>query len=72
MSTATSRVAELQPWGTPEEVIETRNIVRRTNAGGLIAVSAFGNLTPDVAAANQERFARAVMPALYETVGSST
>jgi alkanesulfonate monooxygenase SsuD/methylene tetrahydromethanopterin reductase-like flavin-dependent oxidoreductase (luciferase family) len=66
-------LAELQPWGTPEEVVEkTREIVRRTDAGGLIVVSAFGNLAPDVAVANQERFARAVMPALYETVGSST
>jgi hypothetical protein len=46
--------------------------VRRTDAGGLIVVSAFGNLAPDVAVANQQRFARAVMPALYETVGSST
>jgi alkanesulfonate monooxygenase SsuD/methylene tetrahydromethanopterin reductase-like flavin-dependent oxidoreductase (luciferase family) len=66
-------LAELQPWGTPEEVIEqTREIVRRTDAGGLIVVSAFGNLAADVAVANQERFARAVMPALYETVGSPT
>ena len=66
-------LAELQPWGTPDEVVEkTRDIVRRTDAGGLIVVSAFGSLTPDAAVANQERFARAVMPALYETVGSST
>jgi alkanesulfonate monooxygenase SsuD/methylene tetrahydromethanopterin reductase-like flavin-dependent oxidoreductase (luciferase family) len=66
-------LAELQPWGTPNEVIEqTRDIVRRTDAGGLIVVSAFGNLTPDVAVANQARFARDVMPALYETVASPT
>jgi alkanesulfonate monooxygenase SsuD/methylene tetrahydromethanopterin reductase-like flavin-dependent oxidoreductase (luciferase family) len=66
-------LAELQPWGTPDEVVEkTREIVRRTDAGGLIVVSAFGNLAPEVAAANQERFARVVMPALSETVGSST
>jgi alkanesulfonate monooxygenase SsuD/methylene tetrahydromethanopterin reductase-like flavin-dependent oxidoreductase (luciferase family) len=66
-------LAGLQPRGTPDEVIEqTREIVRRTDAGGLIVVSAFGNLTRDVVTANQERFARAVMPALYETVGSPT
>jgi alkanesulfonate monooxygenase SsuD/methylene tetrahydromethanopterin reductase-like flavin-dependent oxidoreductase (luciferase family) len=60
----------LQPWGTPDEVSEQiRDIVRRTDAGGLIVVSAFGNLAPDVAVANQERFARVVMPALSETVG---
>ena len=64
-------LADLQPWGTPAEVIEqTREIVRRTNAGGLIVVSAFGNLAPDVAAANQQRFARTVMPALNELATS--
>jgi alkanesulfonate monooxygenase SsuD/methylene tetrahydromethanopterin reductase-like flavin-dependent oxidoreductase (luciferase family) len=58
-------LADLQPWGTPDEVIEqTRDIVRRTDAGGLIVVSAFGNLTRDVVLANQARFARSVMPAL--------
>lgn len=66
-------LAELQPHGAPAEVIEqTREIVRRTDAGGLIVVSAYGSLNGDVVAANQERFARAVMPALYETVGSPT
>lgn len=66
-------LADLQPWGTPDEVIEqTREIVRRTNAGGLIVVSAFGNLTRDVVLTNQARFALSVMPALYETVGSPT
>jgi alkanesulfonate monooxygenase SsuD/methylene tetrahydromethanopterin reductase-like flavin-dependent oxidoreductase (luciferase family) len=66
-------LADLQPWGTPDEVIEqTREIVRRTNAGGLIVVSAFGNLTRDVVLTNQARFARSVMPALCETVSSTT
>jgi len=66
-------LADLQPWGTPDEVIEqTRDIVRRTGAGGLIVVSAYGDLTHDVAAANQARFAQAVMPALYDTVASPT
>jgi len=62
-------LAELQPRGTPDEVIEqTRDILRRTDAGGLIVVSSFGNLTRDVVLANQERFAQAVMPALAEAV----
>ena len=64
-------LAELQPWGTPEEVVEqTREIVRRTDAGGLIVVSAFGNLTRDVALENQTRFARTVMPMLDATAAS--
>lgn len=64
-------LADLQPWGTPDEVIErVREIVRRTDAGGLIVVSSFGNLTDDVVLANQARFARVVMPALSESVAS--
>ncbi|MCV6978633.1 LLM class flavin-dependent oxidoreductase [Mycolicibacterium pulveris] len=58
-------LAELQPWGTPDEVIEqTREIIHRTNAGGLIVVSAFGDLTPEAARENQQRFARTVLPTL--------
>ena len=58
-------MADLQPRGTPEEVAEqTLEIVRRTNAGGVIVVSAYGNLTNDVVLENQQRFARSVMPAL--------
>jgi hypothetical protein len=49
--------------GTLDEVIEqTREIVRRTDAGGLLVVSAFGNLAREVVRANQARFARSVMP----------
>lgn len=60
-------LADLQPSGTPDEVIDhIREIIGRTNAGGLVVVSAFGNLAPDIAAANQQRFARTVMPALQE------
>lgn len=58
-------MADLQPGGTPEQVVEQiLETVRRTDAGGLIIVSAFGNLAADVVARNQERFARNVMPAL--------
>lgn len=59
-------LADLQPWGTPDEVVDkTRETLRRTNAGGVIVVSAFGNLSADTALANQQRFARKVIPALH-------
>lgn len=43
---------------------QTLEILRRTDAGGLIIVSAFGNLTDDVVMENHQRFACMVMPAL--------
>ncbi|MUL65912.1 alkane 1-monooxygenase [Mycobacterium sp. CBMA 234] len=58
-------LADLQPWGTPDEVVaQIREIVAKTGAGGLIVVSAFGTLSAQTAAANQERFARKVLPAI--------
>ena len=58
-------LADLQPWGTPDEVAEQiEEIIERTGAGGLIVVSAFGNLDRHSALENQERFARSVMPRL--------
>jgi alkanesulfonate monooxygenase SsuD/methylene tetrahydromethanopterin reductase-like flavin-dependent oxidoreductase (luciferase family) len=65
-------MADLQPWGTPDEVVEqTREIVRRTGAGALIVVSAFGNLSDRQARDNQQRFARTVMPALQKALAGS-
>ncbi len=64
-------LADLQPSGTPGEVIEQiHDIVRRTDAGGLIVVSAFGTLSREVALANQQRFARAVLPALHQALST--
>jgi len=58
-------LAELQPWGTPDEVAEqTLEAVRKVDAGGVIVVSAFGTISDDVARANQARFAQHVMPGL--------
>lgn len=60
-------MAELQPWGTPDEVVDQiSEIVRRTDAGGLIVVSAFGTLSAETAEANQRRFAHTVLPALQD------
>jgi alkanesulfonate monooxygenase SsuD/methylene tetrahydromethanopterin reductase-like flavin-dependent oxidoreductase (luciferase family) len=59
-------LADLQPHGTPDEVVEqTLAMKDRLGAGGVIVVSAFGTLAEDVARANQVRFAETVMPALY-------
>lgn len=61
-------LADLQPHGTPDEVIEqTLAAVERLGAGGLVVVSAFGTLGEDEARANQARFAEMVMPALLAT-----
>jgi alkanesulfonate monooxygenase SsuD/methylene tetrahydromethanopterin reductase-like flavin-dependent oxidoreductase (luciferase family) len=58
-------LAELQPWGTPEEVVEQiAEGVRRVDAAGVIAVSSYGGMGEAEARAGQELFAREVMPAL--------
>jgi alkanesulfonate monooxygenase SsuD/methylene tetrahydromethanopterin reductase-like flavin-dependent oxidoreductase (luciferase family) len=58
-------LAGLQPWGTPEEVAERiMEDVRRVDAAGIIAVSSYGGMPPDVARANQRLFAEEVMPVL--------
>ena len=66
-----SFLAGLQPWGTPAEVAE-RIIedTRRVDAAGIIAVSSYGGMPPDVAERNQELFAEAVMPALRHELRS--
>jgi len=58
-------LADLQPWGTPEQVIEkTVEAVKLIDAAGVIVVSSYGGMTPEQAAANQELFSREVLPAL--------
>jgi alkanesulfonate monooxygenase SsuD/methylene tetrahydromethanopterin reductase-like flavin-dependent oxidoreductase (luciferase family) len=58
-------LAGLQPWGTPEEVAErVIEDVRRVDAAGVIAVSSYGGMPGAHARANQELFAREVMPLL--------
>ena len=58
-------LASLQPCGTPEQV--ARRIaadVKRVDAAGVIAVSSYGRMPAERARANQELFAREVLPAL--------
>jgi alkanesulfonate monooxygenase SsuD/methylene tetrahydromethanopterin reductase-like flavin-dependent oxidoreductase (luciferase family) len=63
-------LAGLQPCGTPEEVAaQVLEDVERVDAAGVIVVSSYGGMSEADARANQERFAREVMPALKE-VGS--
>lgn len=60
-------LAELQPSGTPEEVAEgIAECVRKVDAAGVVAVCSYGGMAPESAAANQELFAREVLPALRE------
>lgn len=59
-------LADLQVWGTPDEVIEKiLDHVRRTNAGAVLATLAYGGMPHDLADANFDLFAREVLPALH-------
>jgi alkanesulfonate monooxygenase SsuD/methylene tetrahydromethanopterin reductase-like flavin-dependent oxidoreductase (luciferase family) len=63
-------LAELQPHGTPDEVIEqVLDAVRRVDAGGVITVCSYGGMDVDAARANQQLIARQVLPVLagYDT-----
>jgi len=58
-------LASLQPWGTPEAVVEqVIEDVRRVDAAGVIAVCSYGGMSEAQARANQELFAAEVLPAL--------
>lgn len=60
-------LAELQPWGTPDEVAEgIAECVRRVDAAGVIAVCSYGGMSPDDAAANRELFCDQVLPRIRE------
>ncbi len=60
-------LAELQPWGTPDEVAEgIAECVRRVDAAGVIAVCSYGRMSPEDAATNQSLFSERVLPALRE------
>jgi alkanesulfonate monooxygenase SsuD/methylene tetrahydromethanopterin reductase-like flavin-dependent oxidoreductase (luciferase family) len=59
-------LADLQVWGTPEEVTEKLlSYVERTDAGGLICPLVFGGMPPDVAQKGFELFAEEVLPELH-------
>lgn len=58
-------LADLQVWGTPEEVTEKLlDYVRRTDAGALVTPLSFGGMPPDEVRANFDLFASEVLPEL--------
>ena len=59
--------------GAPDEVVEQpRDIMRRTDTGSLIVVSAFGTLARDVAVANPGTLRASRYCRVNQTIGSST
>jgi alkanesulfonate monooxygenase SsuD/methylene tetrahydromethanopterin reductase-like flavin-dependent oxidoreductase (luciferase family) len=58
-------LADLQVWGTPEQVTEKLlSYVERTDAGGLVCPLAFGGMPAEEARASFELFATEVIPEL--------
>ena len=58
-------LADLQVWGTPDEVTEKLvDYVKRTDAGGLVVPLSFGGLPPEETKANFDLFAKEVLPEL--------
>jgi alkanesulfonate monooxygenase SsuD/methylene tetrahydromethanopterin reductase-like flavin-dependent oxidoreductase (luciferase family) len=58
-------LADLQVWGTPEQVTEQLlSYVDRLDAGGILLVPAYGGMPEEVADKNVELLAREVLPAL--------
>ena len=59
-----SFLADLQVWGTPDQVTaKLLDYVRRTDAGTLIIFLSFGGMSADEATANFELFSSEVLPA---------
>jgi alkanesulfonate monooxygenase SsuD/methylene tetrahydromethanopterin reductase-like flavin-dependent oxidoreductase (luciferase family) len=58
-------LADLQVWGTPEQVTEKLlGYIKRTDAGGLVCPLVFGGMPPDVAESSFQLFADEVLPEL--------
>jgi len=58
-------LADLQVWGTPEQVTEKLlDYVKRTDAGGLVVPLCFGGMPAEEAQANFELFVAEVLPEL--------
>src|SRR5581483_9815043 len=63
-------LADLQVWGTPDQVTEQiTSHVRRLDGAGVIANLSFGDMPTEAARANQELFATAVAPRLAAVDG---
>jgi alkanesulfonate monooxygenase SsuD/methylene tetrahydromethanopterin reductase-like flavin-dependent oxidoreductase (luciferase family) len=61
-----SFLADLQVWGTPDEVTaKLLDYVERTDAGAVLATLSYGGMPPQEARANFDLFAREVLPALH-------
>jgi alkanesulfonate monooxygenase SsuD/methylene tetrahydromethanopterin reductase-like flavin-dependent oxidoreductase (luciferase family) len=59
-------LADLQVWGTPDEVTEKLlDYARRCDAGALVIPLTFGNMPPEEARANFDLFAAEVLPELH-------
>lgn len=60
-------LADLQIWGTPDQVVEqTVDRVRELDCGGVINVLSMGGMPPEVSQENFETFATKVLPRLKE------
>ncbi len=60
-----SFLADLQVWGTPDQVTEKLlDYVRRTDAGALVVPLSFGAMTPEESKASFDLFAAEVLPEL--------
>jgi alkanesulfonate monooxygenase SsuD/methylene tetrahydromethanopterin reductase-like flavin-dependent oxidoreductase (luciferase family) len=58
-------LADLQVWGTPDEVTaKLLDYARRTDAGALVVPLSFGGMPPDETRANFDLFAAEVLPEL--------
>jgi alkanesulfonate monooxygenase SsuD/methylene tetrahydromethanopterin reductase-like flavin-dependent oxidoreductase (luciferase family) len=65
-------LAELQVWGTPEQVVEQMiENNRRIDGAGVIGVFSYGSMPPELAKANIRLFAEKVLPRL-KAHGSAT
>ncbi len=59
-------LADLQVWGTPDQVNERiADYVRRTDAGGVLSVLSYGGMPHDEVDANVDLFSRYVLPELH-------
>jgi alkanesulfonate monooxygenase SsuD/methylene tetrahydromethanopterin reductase-like flavin-dependent oxidoreductase (luciferase family) len=58
-------LADLQIWGTPEQVVEKlRKYVSYLDVGALLTTLCYGGMPPEVARANYDLFVRKVLPEL--------
>lgn len=60
-------LADLQVWGTPDEVIaKLKRYVALTDAGGLLLLPVYGAMEPDIATRNYDLIATKILPELQK------